>query len=259
MRQPIKFLPYLKTAAWGGEAISRFKGLKINCKDIGESWELSGVPGCESIVMDGDDCGMTLADMVSKYKDRLVGESVYNRYGDTFPLVVKFINTADELSVQMSSCSSSDGCRYCPATGSMSTGIIDPSDLGIIDPSDPGITGSSDLEFTDPLQTTGYTDASGALSKAKSSEPLTTEELLKSDSFHIRKEVVAGERHLTNSHDSFMGLVCVGGNGSLKVDGISTSVRQGETLLLPAHTDEFDVEGTLALLTIVIPTMMACE
>ena len=243
MRQPIKFLPYLKTAAWGGEAISRFKGLKINCKDIGESWELSGVPGCESIVMDGDDCGMTLADMVSKYKDRLVGESVYNRYGDTFPLVVKFINAADELSVQMSSCSSSDGCRYCPATGSMSTGIIDPSDPG----------------FTDPLLTTDCTDASGALSKAKSSEPLTTEELLKSDSFHIRKEVVAGERHLTNSHDSFMGLVCVGGNGSLKVDGISTSVRQGETLLLPAHTDEFDVEGTLALLTIVIPTMMACE
>ena len=257
MRQPIKFLPYLKTAAWGGEAISRFKGLKINCKDIGESWELSGVPGCESIVMDGDDCGMTLADMVSKYKDRLVGESVYNRYGDTFPLVVKFINAADELSVQMSSCSSSDGCRYCPATGSMSTGIIDPSDPGIIGPSASG--------FTDPLLTTDYTDASGALSKAKSSEPLTTEEplateeLLKSDSLHIRKEVVAGERHLTNSHDSFMGLVCVGGNGSLKVDGISTSVRQGETLLLPAHTDEFDVEGTLALLTIVIPTMMACE
>ena len=251
MRQPIKFLPYLKTAAWGGEAISRFKGLKINCKNIGESWELSGVPGCESIVMDGDDCGMTLADMVSKYKHRLVGESVYNRYGDTFPLVVKFINAADVLSVQMSSCSSSVDCRYCPATGIMSSGVNETSTSGVNETSASGVIES--------LQSSDYTESSDSLSPSKFSEPVATEELLKSDSLHIRKEVVAGARHLTNRHDSFMGLVCVEGNGSLKVDGITTTVKQGETLLLPAHTEEFDVEGTIALLTIVIPTLMACE
>ncbi|MDE6423989.1 MAG: hypothetical protein K2K95_11315, partial [Muribaculaceae bacterium] len=152
-----------------------------------------------------------------------------------------FINAADVLSVQMSSCSSSVDCRYCPATGIMSSGFIDTSASGVIE----------------SLQSSDYTESSGSLSPSKSSEPVATEELLKSDSLHIRKEVVAGARHLTNRHDSFMGLVCVEGNGSLKVDGITTTVKQGETLLLPAHTEEFDVEGTIALLTIVIPTLMA--
>lgn len=235
MRQPIKFLPYLKTAAWGGEEISRFKGLKINCKNIAESWELSGVPGCESIVMDGDDCGMTLADMVSKYKERLVGESVYSRYGDTFPVVVKFVNAADELSVQMSAHESAEGCRYCPATGSVA---------------------SERLHQSAPPRHT--VDCIGLQRGAAAcAGRVETEELLISERMHVQKEVVAGERHLTNRHDSFMGLVCVGGNGSLKVDGISTSVKQGDTLLIPAHTEEFDVEGTMALLTIVIPTLMA--
>ena len=211
MRQPIKFLPYLKTTDWGGEGISRFKGLKINCKNIGESWELSAEPGCESIVMDGTDCGMTLADMVTKYKENLVGQSVYTRYGNEFPLVVKFIDDHNRLWVQMHprhAGPDTTPCRYSP-------------------------------------QPTAIPDLS--------------QNLLRSEFCHINKEVVRGQRHLTNPHDSFMGLVCVEGNGSLKVDGISTSVRQGESLLLPAHTDNFDVEGTLSLLTIVIPTLLDAD
>ncbi len=216
MRQPIKFLPYLKSTVWGGEEISRFKGLRINCKNIGESWELSAVPGCESIVMDGDDCGMTLADMVKKYKDKLVGTHVYNRYGDEFPLLVKFIDARDDLSIQMSHLH---------------------NDFA---------SDAIDYTYRPDCKTGARCEASAA-----------TESLVKSEHFRVHKEVVDGERRIRNNDDSFMGLVCIEGNGSLKVDGISTSVKQGESLLLPAHTDEFDVEGTMAFLTIVIPTLMA--
>ncbi len=313
MRQPIKFLPCLKTAAWGGEAISRFKGLKINCKNIGESWELSDIPGCESIVMDGVDCGMTLADMVSKYKQNLVGQTVYSRYGDRFPLVVKFINTADELSVQMSSSAEptatsygsmsygsmptsqirsgkdSEGCRYCPATGaSFSSELIaatkpvpTKTNVGNSLVSESRSSTTEEIHMsteekhvsTEEKHVTTEEKRVSTEEKHVSTEEkhvsteekhgtteekhVSTEEIHMSDLFHVKKEVVAGERRLTNSHDSFMGLVCVSGNGSVKVDGISTSVKQGETLLLPAATEVFDVEGTMALLTIVIPTLIA--
>lgn len=101
MRQPIKFLPYFKSTIWGGDEISRFKGISLNCKDIGESWELSAVPGCESIVADGEDCGLTLKDLVVKYREELVGKHVYERFGDEFPLLVKFIDAKDDLSLQV--------------------------------------------------------------------------------------------------------------------------------------------------------------
>ncbi|MDE6795203.1 MAG: hypothetical protein K2J63_07845 [Muribaculaceae bacterium] len=246
MRQPIKFLPYLKSTVWGGEEISRFKGLRINCKNIGESWELSAVPGCESIVMDGDDCGMTLADMVRKYKDELVGKRVYSRYGDNFPLLVKFIDAQSKLSIQMSQ----------PYTDFVQAPI--------------DYTYYPDCDTTSYQEDTFYQEdasrentsdcqeyTSAAYTGCDSTGQGLTESLMKCDHFKVHKEVVDGERKIRNNEDSFMGLVCIGGNGSLKVDGVSTSVKQGESLLLPAHTDEFDVEGTMALLTIVIPTLMA--
>lgn len=83
----------------------------------------------------------------------------------------------------------------------------------------------------------------------------TTESLVKCDYFQVNKITVDGEQSVRNNEDSFMGLVCIGGDGKLKVDGISTPVRQGETLLLPAHVDEFDIEGNLSLLTVIIPTI----
>ncbi|MDE6857103.1 MAG: hypothetical protein K2J34_11620 [Muribaculaceae bacterium] len=79
------------------------------------------------------------------------------------------------------------------------------------------------------------------------------------DYFKVTREVIDGEKRITKTDDSFMGMVCVGGSGCVKVDGISTPVRQGETLLLPAKTDEFEVEGALSLLTVVIPTLMKAE
>lgn len=99
--QPLKFRPILKSVIWGGEKIAPLKGIVTDLKQIGESWEISGVKGNESVVADGPDAGMSLPDMIKKYGPALVGESNFMRFGTTFPLLVKIIDAAGDLSVQV--------------------------------------------------------------------------------------------------------------------------------------------------------------
>ena len=104
--KPYKFAPYLRTTIWGGYQIAPFKGIFTAQPNIGESWEISAVPGHESVAVErgiiGDvDLGLNLAQLIDKYKGLLVGEKVYKRFGNTFPLLVKFIDSRQDLSVQV--------------------------------------------------------------------------------------------------------------------------------------------------------------
>lgn len=104
--KPYKFAPYLKTTIWGGYQIAPFKGIYTAQPNIGESWEISAVPGHESIAVErgiiGDvDLGLNLAQLIDKYKGLLVGERIYKRFGNQFPLLVKFIDSRQDLSVQV--------------------------------------------------------------------------------------------------------------------------------------------------------------
>ena len=72
---PLKFEPILKQTLWGGDKIIPFKHLNSDLKGVGESWEISGVEDNESVVANGPDKGLTLADMVRKYREELVGEA----------------------------------------------------------------------------------------------------------------------------------------------------------------------------------------
>ena len=98
---PIKFEPILKTIVWGGEKIAPYKGIKTDQKHIGESWELSGVAGNESVVAEGPLAGKTIAELVKEYKGDLVGNHVYANTGDEFPLLIKFIDALSDLSIQV--------------------------------------------------------------------------------------------------------------------------------------------------------------
>lgn len=69
--------------------------------NVGESWEVSAVEGSESVVANGADKGYTLPEMVRKYKDELVGEANYARFGSKFPLLIKFIDAKLDLSIQV--------------------------------------------------------------------------------------------------------------------------------------------------------------
>ena len=79
-----KFEPILKTLIWGSE-----------------SWQLSGVPGSLSVVFEGPEKGKTVSDLLCEQHERLVGRRSYERYGDVFPLLIKFIEANLPLSVQV--------------------------------------------------------------------------------------------------------------------------------------------------------------
>ena len=100
--QIYKFNSILKPVLWGGDKIVSFKHLPATDKPIGESWELSALPGYESVVtVEGEDSGQTLTQLIKHYGADLVGEDVYHRYGNCFPLLIKVIDARLDLSVQV--------------------------------------------------------------------------------------------------------------------------------------------------------------
>lgn len=101
MANIFKFKPLLKQTIWGGERIAPFKRLECNMGQVGESWEISGVKGQETVVDGGPYDGLTTNELVATLRDRLLGRDNYLRYGDEFPLLIKFIDAADDLSVQV--------------------------------------------------------------------------------------------------------------------------------------------------------------
>lgn len=98
---PLKFEPILKQTLWGGDKIIPFKHLNETLPNVGESWEVSAVEGSESVVANGTDKGYTLPEMVRKYKEELVGEANYARFGNKFPLLIKFIDAKLDLSIKV--------------------------------------------------------------------------------------------------------------------------------------------------------------
>lgn len=101
MANIFKFKPLLKQTIWGGERIVPFKRLECNMDQVGESWEISGVKGQETVVDGGPYDGLTTNELVATLRDRLLGRDNYLRYGDEFPLLIKFIDAAGDLSVQV--------------------------------------------------------------------------------------------------------------------------------------------------------------
>ncbi len=97
----LKFKPILKSIVWGGEKIAKYKNISTNIHNIGESWEISGLEGNESIVTNGEYAGESINSLVSKFKEDLVGKAVYNKTGDQFPLLIKFIDAHSDLSIQV--------------------------------------------------------------------------------------------------------------------------------------------------------------
>lgn len=99
----MRFTPYIKRVVWGGKRIAALKdadGLRA-IPDIGESWEVSAIPGCESRVDGGPLDGLTIPSLLNRYGPALVGASEYARSGADFPLLVKILDAADDLSLQV--------------------------------------------------------------------------------------------------------------------------------------------------------------
>ena len=96
-----KFEPILKSMLWGGDKIIPYKGVESDEKQVGESWEISGVKGNESVVAEGADAGMKLPELIARDKEALLGKKNFERFGMEFPLLIKFIDARQDLSIQV--------------------------------------------------------------------------------------------------------------------------------------------------------------
>jgi len=96
-----RFEPILKEIIWGGDEICRFKNMQSLRTGIGESWEISHVKNNVSVVANGELKGKSLEELIETYQERLLGKKVMERFGKNFPLLIKFIDAREALSVQV--------------------------------------------------------------------------------------------------------------------------------------------------------------
>ena len=98
---PLIFEPILKSIIWGGDQICVFKDLQPHQHGIGESWEISDVENNVSIVANGELKGKSLDELIHTFGEKLLGKKVLEQFGTTFPLLIKFIDARDALSIQV--------------------------------------------------------------------------------------------------------------------------------------------------------------
>lgn len=111
---PFRFIPVASRRPWGGNALVQVLGKEfVECDDegnevilgadvkIGESWELADMGIEDSVISDGWLAGNTISEVMETYLERVVGEDVYKYYGRQFPLLIKFLDINDRLSVQV--------------------------------------------------------------------------------------------------------------------------------------------------------------
>ncbi|MBR5743971.1 MAG: class I mannose-6-phosphate isomerase, partial [Muribaculaceae bacterium] len=97
----LRFEPYFKQVLWGGQRLRPFKGLEPDDNPIGESWEISGLEGYESVVSNGQFKGKRIDALLKEYGNDILGERLYRLFGNKFPLLIKFIDAAMDLSIQV--------------------------------------------------------------------------------------------------------------------------------------------------------------
>lgn len=99
---PLKFNPIYKDKIWGGRKLKALLNKNFEpLPNCGESWEISGVKGNESVVAHGPLMGKSLPELISEYKGELTGEKVYSANGSEFPLLIKFLDANEDLSIQV--------------------------------------------------------------------------------------------------------------------------------------------------------------
>ena len=98
---PLKFEPILKERLWGGTKLKDVLGKPISTDITGESWELSAVKGDISTIVNGHLKGTTLQDLIDDQTEGLLGKSVVERFGAEFPILIKFIDAKQDLSIQL--------------------------------------------------------------------------------------------------------------------------------------------------------------
>lgn len=98
---PLQFEPILKDRIWGGEKLKTILNKPITSKITGESWELSTVEGDVSVVSNGTLKGKSLMELINEAPDEILGTEVYKNFGKQFPLLFKYLDAREDLSIQV--------------------------------------------------------------------------------------------------------------------------------------------------------------
>ena len=101
MLYPLKFSPILKDKIWGGTKLKSLFNKSAETDKLGESWELSGYEGDESVVTNGYLAGNNLTELIEIYMGELIGDTIFDEYGLAFPLLFKLIDANENLSIQV--------------------------------------------------------------------------------------------------------------------------------------------------------------
>lgn len=101
MLYPLKFSPILKDKIWGGTKLKSIFNKPAETDKLGESWELSGYEGDESVVTNGLLAGNSLTELMEIYMGELIGDKIFDEYGLSFPLLFKLIDANENLSIQV--------------------------------------------------------------------------------------------------------------------------------------------------------------
>lgn len=98
---PLKFQPILKEKIWGGKKLKHLLNKESTSDNVGESWEISTVENDVSIITNGRWKGKSLVELIEKYGEELLGKKVYREFGNQFPLLIKYIDAKEALSIQL--------------------------------------------------------------------------------------------------------------------------------------------------------------
>ena len=98
---PLKFRPIAHYRIWGGNKLNQAVSAELQMDNLGEIWSISGVAENISIVENGVLTGKNLQELIEIYQEKLVGKKVWEKFGNEFPLLIKFIDAAQPLSVQV--------------------------------------------------------------------------------------------------------------------------------------------------------------
>ena len=311
-----RFEPLLKQTLWGGDKIIPFKHLDVQMERVGESWEISGVKDNETIVATGKDKGKTLNELVREQKEKLVGKENYLHFGDEFPLLVKFIDAHQDLSIQvhpddetarrLGKPRGKSEMWYClksesgsilynglkkkitpqeykemvdndTITEALASYEIQEGDVFFIPAGRIHAIGSGCF-VTEIQQTSDVTFRIYDYKRKDNNgnyRELHTKEAAESIDFNVLPNYRAGYQPKENEGvqlvecpffttavydltepmtldyselDSFVILIAVKGKGSITANGETLDFQMGDTLLLPAITEEVKIEGTIKFL-----------
>jgi mannose-6-phosphate isomerase len=99
---PLKFETVLKEKVWGGNAlVTRYNKKPVKTEKVGESWEISAVADNQSVISNGFLAGNNLEEVIEVYMGDITGDPVFEKFGNEFPLLIKFIEACEDLSIQV--------------------------------------------------------------------------------------------------------------------------------------------------------------